>query len=133
MRSDSANPVDKLGSTRSALGARGEAHRATPDRALGARGFNRSSSSMSSASLVPCGKERMGFPQAGGAGLSEIHYPVDPEIWKRRCATKCCLLVRIGQSEAAIRTGGWALRVICLLPGGDYNTGLWIPQGTLRA
>ena len=30
-----------------------------------------------------CGKERTGFPQAGGAYLSEIPHPVDPEIWKR--------------------------------------------------
>jgi len=27
----------------------------------------------------------------------------------------------------------WASRVISLLPGGDYITGLWIPQGTSRA
>jgi hypothetical protein len=33
--------------------------------------------------LATCGKERTGFPQAGGADPSEIHYPVDPEIWKR--------------------------------------------------
>ena len=30
-----------------------------------------------------CGKERTGFPQVGGAYLSEIPHPVDPEIWKR--------------------------------------------------
>src|SRR5665213_582080 len=30
-----------------------------------------------------CGKERTGFPQAGGPCLSEIPHPVDPEIWKR--------------------------------------------------
>jgi hypothetical protein len=30
-----------------------------------------------------CGKERTGFPQAGGAYPSEIPHPVDPEIWKR--------------------------------------------------
>jgi hypothetical protein len=33
--------------------------------------------------LGACGKERTGFPQAGGADPSEIPYPVDPEIWKR--------------------------------------------------
>jgi hypothetical protein len=38
---------------------------------------------LSSAELVSCGKERTGFPQAGGAYLSEIPHPVDPEIWKR--------------------------------------------------
>jgi hypothetical protein len=31
----------------------------------------------------PCGKERTGFPQVGGAYPSEIPHPVDPEIWKR--------------------------------------------------
>src|SRR6185312_12608826 len=55
--------------------------------------------------LGACGKERTGFPQAGGADLSEIPYPVDPEIWKRRCMTKCCLLVGISGSGAGIRTG----------------------------
>jgi hypothetical protein len=30
-----------------------------------------------------CGKERTGFPQAGGPDLSEIPHPIDPEIWKR--------------------------------------------------
>jgi len=30
-----------------------------------------------------CGKERTGFPQAGGPDPSEIPHPVDPEIWKR--------------------------------------------------
>jgi len=38
---------------------------------------------MSPVSLGACGKERTGFPQAGGADLSEIPHPIDPEIWKR--------------------------------------------------
>jgi hypothetical protein len=31
----------------------------------------------------PCGKDRTGFPQAGGACPLEIPHPVDPETWKR--------------------------------------------------
>ena len=43
----------------------------------------RSSLTMSSASLVACGKERTGFPQASAAQPPEIQHPIDPEIGKR--------------------------------------------------
>jgi len=49
----------------------------------GDRRYNRSSTTHELRLTVSCGKERTGFPQAGGAYLSEIPHPVDPEIWKR--------------------------------------------------
>ena len=52
-------------------------------------GLNRSSLSMSSASMVPVEKIEEGFPQASGADLSEIPYSIDPEIWKRDCKLTC--------------------------------------------
>jgi hypothetical protein len=52
----------------------------------GDRRFNRSPPSPELRLSGACGKERTGFPQVGGAFLSEIHHPVNPEIWKRCCA-----------------------------------------------
>jgi hypothetical protein len=60
----------------------------------GDRRFNRSSPSPELRLSSACGKERIGFPQVGGADLSEIPHPINPEIWKR-CYTLRLLLVRM--------------------------------------
>ena len=93
---------------------------------------NRSSSSTSSGLLGACGKERGGFPQAGGADPSEIPYPVVPEIWKRLCVTSCKLLVEIWCYRwVEFVLESWSDAMAFWLPAGEYNTGLWIPQGQL--
>ena len=58
------------------------------------RRFNRSSPSPELRLTAACGKERIGFPQVGGAYPSEIPHPINPEIWKR-CYTFRLLLVRM--------------------------------------
>jgi hypothetical protein len=64
----------------------------------GDRRFNRSSPSPELRLLGACGKDRIGFPQVGGAYLSETPHPVDPEIWKRYCIFRLLLVRRLSAS-----------------------------------
>jgi len=79
-----------------------------------------------------CGKERTGFPQAGGADLFEIPYPVCPETWKRFYMLS--LASRELMDEFGLRDLYWICRLPRprLLPGRDCSKGLSMPQGIER-
>jgi hypothetical protein len=85
---------------------------------------------MSPVSLGACGKERSGFPQVGGADLSEIPHPVDPEIWKRHYYVCSGLIVAFLGPDGATRTALEMLPLPWLLPGEECSKGLTSPQGT---
>ncbi len=93
--------VDKLGGNRTSPLCADSPRPGASNCAIGRCGLNRSSLSMSSASMVPVEKIGSGFPQVGGADLSEIPYPVDPEIWKRSYKLSCDPLWTITEAWVA--------------------------------
>jgi hypothetical protein len=98
-RFGSANAVDNLGAQNLLLFLLLLPARLPFIHVAGDRRFNRSSPSPELRLTDACGKERIGFPQVGGAYLSEIPHPVDPEIWKRCCIFRLLLVRSIGGTE----------------------------------
>src|SRR6266566_6728853 len=128
-RVGSADPVENLGSTSPTSDGRVWPGRRPLSRAARDRGFNRSSSSMSSASLVPVEKSGPDFHRLATPTCPKSAIRSFPKYGSVAVGLNVAYLSVLVSRGAAICTAAGLVAICWWLPGAHYNTGLWIPQG----